>query len=336
MAITSADIARLAGVSRPAVSAVLNGHFNKVSLEKRERILAIARDLQYRPNRAALVLAKKSTHHIAIVTSPFISPIYSEMFSHISMMLAEQEYSCSILMPGSKAEETAVLQNLDSSGTDGIIAAYLFNDVHHVMESLRMPVLSMCPYAAQFELRVDLRKALALSVEHLTWHGHTAIALLTPSRKTTPLQLEGYLDAVCTPFILEATANPDFDAQLEALLHASHVTAFAATNDLLAARFRRYLHIRGIRVPDDVAIIGFDGASFVETFNSPLTTVKFPARALASRAVSLLLQKITDKSLAFLQPPELLPPSLHIGESCGCKPATPTNFEWSGQPLVLE
>jgi len=338
LSITSADIAKLAGVSRPAVSAVLNGHFNKVSLEKREKILAIARDLQYRPNRAALVLAKKNTHHIGIVSSPFISPIYSSMFSHISMRLAEAGYSCSVVLPGSKAEETAALRNLESTGADGVIGAYFFNDIHALTESFSMPILSMSPYPGQYELRVDLRQALRLSVRHLREHGHKNIALLTPGKSVTPLQVEGYLEAVGAgpSYFLEATANPAFGENLRKLLRNSKVTAFAATNDLLAARFRRYLHERGILVPGDAAVIGFDGNAFDETFLSPLTSVVFPACRLAERAVALLLEKIEKRSHEFIDVPEMIPTELYIGESCGCHPRKSEEFAWSGQPLILE
>lgn len=338
MGITSADIAKLAGVSRPAVSAVLNGHYNKVSLEKRERILAIAQDLRYRPNRAALVLARKETRHIGIVSSPFLSPIYSALFGHISLRLAEKGYSCSIVTPASRNDESTALKNLESSGADGIIGAYFFNDIREVLDSVSIPVLSMSPYPGQYELRVDLREALRLSVAHLSGHGHRRIALLTPGKAVTPLQVDGYLDAIGAgpAFFLEAVANPLFKEHLATLLEQSGVTAFAVTNDLLAARFRRFLQLGGIRVPDDVAVIGFDGNAFDDAFLSPLTSVVFPAGKIAERAVELLLEKIKNKSAAFLKKPELIAPHLHIGNSCGCAPKAPDLFEWSGQPLILE
>ncbi len=338
MGITSAEIAKLAGVSRPAVSAALNGHFKKISLEKREKILAIARDLQYRPNRAALFLARKPTRNIGIVSSPFISAIYSVLLTHISMLLSEAGYTGSIVLPGSKSEELEAFRNFESSGCDGIIGAYLLNDVHELRKSVGIPMLSMSPYPGQYELRVDLRMAMKLSVGHLKKHGHSRIALLVPEKSMSPLQVEGYLEAVGTgpSYFLEATANPHFKEDLYSLLKRSKVTAFAATGDLLAARFRRFLHENGIRVPQDAALVGFDGNAFDEAFLSPLTSVVFPAGKVAARAVDLLLGKIRNHSTEFLRKPELIVPKLYIGSSCGCTPAPVGKFSWSGQKLTLE
>ena len=124
MAITSKDIAKLAGVSRSAVSAVLNGHYNKVSLEKREKILAIAQDLRYRPNPAALILAKKKTRRIGIITSPFMSGIYSDLTSKIAFLLRERNYSSSLVTPLDAKQELEAVMDFESFGADGIIIAY--------------------------------------------------------------------------------------------------------------------------------------------------------------------------------------------------------------------
>ena len=97
MAITSKDIAKLAGVSRSAVSAVLNGHYNKVSLEKREKILAIAQDLRYRPNPAALILAKKKTKRriacllVAIIIAGSVFAYFDKVAMPLVKELAEAD-----------------------------------------------------------------------------------------------------------------------------------------------------------------------------------------------------------------------------------------------------
>ena len=337
MGITSADIARMAGVSRSAVSAVLNGHYGKVSLAKREKILTIARDLQYRPNRAALILAGRTTRHIGLVASPFLSPIYSVLLSHISFLLSEQGYSSSILTPASKTEELDALRFLESVGAAGIIGTCFFHDIHKIIGMTSVPVLSMSPYPGQYELRADLAEAMRIAVRHLADHGHREIAFLCPSRDTTPLQFSGYLDAVGRnePHVLEASSDSAFAKTLKRMLR-SGVTAFAATNDLLAARFRRFLLQTGCRIPEDVALTGFDGNAYDETFTPPLTSIRFPARRLAERAVARILDKIASHSCAFPEKPELVKPELLPGGTCGCPVKPVRSFRWDGQPLILE
>ncbi len=336
MGVKSADIAKLAGVSRSAVSAVLNGHYNKVSLANREKILSIARDLQYRPNPAALVLAKKTTRRIGLITSPFLSAIYSDLVSKISFQLHDLGYTCSVVLPTDSAHELEIIRHFEAFGTDGIIGAYFLNDLRNL--NCTIPVLSMSPYPKQYELRVDLKLASKLALEHLRGHGHRKIGLLCPRTEVVPLQLEGYLEALDTApaYCLEATRNPDFEKNLDKLLNREKVTAFLATNDLLAARFQHFLNARGIRIPEDVALVGFDGTAFTETLSCPLTTVVFPSAALAKRSVEMLMEKIEHNERSFRKKPEYIPPRLHLGASCGCRNDTPPEMFWDGQTLTLD
>ncbi len=336
MAITSSDIAKLAGVSRSAVSAVLNGHYNKVSLAKREKILSIAHDFHYRPNQAALILARKAVRKVGIITSPFMSGLYSDLVSKLVFLLKERRYSSSVVLPVDAADEMEAILDMDSSGVDGIIAAYALNDVHKF--NMRAPVVSMSPYPGQYELRVDLRHSFQLAVEHLKGHGHTEIGMLCPKLSVVPLQHKGYLDAIgnAHPHILEVTENKSFASELKQLVEKQNVRAWTVTNDLLAAKFMKFVIRQGWRVPEDVAIIGFDGAPLAEVTPCPLTTVVFPASAVASRAVEMLFEKIDGGDHSFRKPPELIPPELYIGESCGCPPHGRNTMVWEGQRISLD
>lgn len=336
MGITSNDIAKMAGVSRSAVSAVLNGHYNKVSLEKRERILAIAHDLRYRPNPAALSLARKDTRTIGLLASPFMSNIYSDLVSKISFILREKGYACSIILPADAEQELEAIRHFESLGVDGIIVAYLINDVRRLTHST--PLVSMSPHPGQYELRVDLKHASSLSVGHLREHGHEKVGLICPRLSVVPQQWEGYLASVgeAGAFRLEVTDNPRFGAEFRHLLEDEGVRAWTVTNDLLAARVMRYLISQGRRVPEDVALIGFDGASFAEVTPTPMTTVVFPSSEIAKDCVSMLLEKIEANDTSFREKPLLVKPRLHIGGSCGCPVERMSTVEWTGQPLTLD
>lgn len=326
----------MAGVSRSAVSAVMNGHYNKVSLEKREKILAIAHDLHYRPNPAALGLARKNTRTIGLLTSPFMSNIYSDMISKISFALREKDYVCSIILPTSAEEESEAIRHFESFGANGIIVAYAINNVRKLRN--KIPLVSMSPHLGQYELRVDLKCATAMAVEHLRGHGHQLVGMICPQLSVVPQQWDGYLATVGgkDAFRLETTANPQFNAQLKHLLQDIKVRAWVVTNDFLAARVMHYLLAQGYRVPQDVAIIGFDGSALGEVTPTPLTSVIFPAAKVATACVDMLLRKIEANDTSFCEPPLLINPTLHFGGSCGCPVTIPTTVCWAGQPLTFD
>ena len=336
MNITAKDIAKLAGVSRSAVSAVLNGHFNKVSLEKREKILAIAQDLRYRPNPAALGLAQKNTRAIGLLTSPFMSNIYSDLVSKISFLLREKQYHCSIVLPSDAEQELEAISHFESFGADGIIVACALNDIRRLQN--KIPLVSISPYAGQYETRVDLKLATSMAVDHLRWHNHQNVGMICPRLSVVPQQWEGYVEAVGkkSAFRIEVTDNPRFSAEFDHLFKDAGVRAWVVTNDLLAARVMRSLISRGIRVPEDAAIVGFDGAAFAEVTAPPLTTVVFPAAKIAESCVQILLDKIEKNDLSFREPPVLVKPKLHIGGSCGCPVIDPSTVHWSGQPITFD
>ncbi|HEX2950590.1 MAG TPA: LacI family DNA-binding transcriptional regulator, partial [Armatimonadota bacterium] len=310
--------------------------YQKVSLEKREKILAIAHDLHYRPNPAALSLARKETRTIGLLTSPFLSNIYSDLVSKISFVLREKNYNCSIQLPVNAEQEVEAIRHLESFGADGIIVAYAINDVRQLRSEV--PMVSMSPHPGQYEVRVDLKYATALAVDHLRSHGHQKIGMICPQLSVVPQQWDGYLDAVGAEnaFRLEVVSNPRFNAEFAYLLQEMHVRAWVVTNDFLAARVMHYVLAQGYRVPDDVALIGFDGAALAEITPTPLSTVVFPAAKVASACVDLLLKKIANQDMALCEPPCLITPELHLGGSCGCTPTPPTTVRWAGQPLTFD
>ncbi|OGV55248.1 MAG: hypothetical protein A2017_09480 [Lentisphaerae bacterium GWF2_44_16] len=336
MSITSKDIAKLAGVSRSAVSAVMNGHYNKVSLEKREKILAIAHDLRYRPNPAALGLAKKNTRTIGLITSPFISNIYSDLVSKISFILNEKKYSCSIILPTDTEQEMEAISRFESFGADGIIVAYALNDIRKLRN--KIPIVSMSPHPGQYEVRADLKSATATAVKHFREHKQRKIGFICPQLSVVPQQWEGYLEAVGKKqaYRLEVTGNPRLNEEFEHLLKDINVRAWVVTNDLLAARVMHYMIAQGYSIPENAAIIGFDGAALAEITPVPLSTMVFPASRLAEACVKILLDKIENNDIGFNETPLLVDPVLHIGRSCGCPVSAPATVQWAGQRLTFD
>ncbi len=339
MAITSKHIADLVGVSRSAVSAVLNGHYEKVSPEKREKILAMARDLRYRPNPAALGLAGRSTRLIGLLATPPLSAIYGEFLGKFSFQLKAAGYDSLLLLPANAAEEQEALQKFTDLRVDGLFILHAFSDVRRL--DCPLPAVSMSPYPDQFELRVDLLAGFELATRHLLEHGHRRIGFVCPELSVVPLQYAGYgralaaADLAAEGWPLEITTSPDAAQAALRLLRGKKLTAAVVTNDLLAARFIACLRAAGRRVPEDLAVIGFDGAAWGAELEVPLTTLVYPAAELAQAGLELLLEKIRSGRSEFLTEPRLIAPRLHLGGTCGCPVAPRAGLHWSGEPLLL-
>jgi DNA-binding LacI/PurR family transcriptional regulator len=109
------------------------------------------------------------------------------------------------------------------------------------------------------------------------------------------------------------------DSKIISLIRSGKIRAGLCSNDLVAGYLIQMLQFNGIRVPEDFAVIGFDGMSFSEFLKPNLTTVIQPLREIAIAAVKILLQKIEKKELKRTAHPKKLEPLLHVGESCGCK-----------------
>ncbi len=341
MAVTAKDIAQIVGVSRSAVSAVLNGHHDKVSPEKCKKILAVANDLRYRPNPTALSLAGKPTRTVGLIFSPHISAIYAELLERLVFCLKEHGYGYSLQMPTDAGEELGAIRDLADRGVDGIIISYAINDIKNL--ECNIPLVCLSPYPGQYEIRVDLRGGFELAVRHLLKHGHQRIGMVCPNRSSVPEQVAGYESAMAEAGIkakkswcLEVTSNPKLEANLDTLLNREKITAWVVTNDLLAARFMNHLTLLGRKVPDDAAIIGFDGNAWGCETVCPLTSLVFPAGAIAGSCVEILLKKIKNRDFTNISTPHLLKPKLHLGGSCGCTPRRSPSLYWTGQPLTLD
>lgn len=342
MAVTAKDIAEIVGVSRSAVSAVLNGRYNKVSLEKRNLILSVANDLRYRPNPVALSLAGKATRTIGVICSPRVAPIYAELLERLIFLLKAQSYFYYLAMPTDAADELNAVRDLTGRGVDGLLVIYAINDIDKL--NITVPSVCMSPYPGQYEIRVDLQGGFEFAARHLIEaHGHKKIAFLGPRCSSVPMQFAGYKQAlknigikVKKSWFLEATENPNFSKDLQHLLQEEKITAWLVSNDLLAARFMNHLSKLGLNIPDDAAMISFDGNAWCCETICPLTSLVFPASLIARRSVELLLHKIENKILPMSDKLHLLKPYLFLGGSCGCPPLKTDALYWTGQPLTLD
>jgi DNA-binding LacI/PurR family transcriptional regulator len=329
--ITMKEIARRVGVSRQAVSAVFNDSSNcRVSPATRERILAVARELNYVSNSAARSLKGAATKTIGIIGSLSDFGVIASLNTEITKMLLQRGYNllyneCDLRKHG----EIDGLLQLMARGVDGIIFIYNYDleKVRQVKQTVPYVFLGDSGRADQdSDLKVDMEYGGYLATRHLLEHGHRKVALMV----TLPQQREHLRCAGWRRAHQEAGITVDDDdvlvlrqygGQVDAMLaelKCREVTAVLAFNDYIGAKLIKVLTQHGIQVPQDIAVVGTDGRSFVDYVSPSLATILNPVRPRAEKAVKLLMERIERKELYSAPAGHLIKPRFYPGESCGC------------------
>ncbi|WP_260405926.1 LacI family DNA-binding transcriptional regulator [Microbacterium sp. G2-8] len=300
-----ADVASAAGVSHQTVSRVLNGHAH-VRAETRERVLTAIEELGYRRNQAARTLVTTQSATIGIVTTATTN------FGPASTVLAIEEsaraagYFVSLAALGSHDPEDTgrVLDQLMNQGVDGIIVLAPIVEVASLLDGVLLPVPIVVVAAREDApagtsvryVAVDQRAGAALAARHLAGLGHERVVHVAGPRNWYDAieRVRGFADVFADGRILDATgwdaqSGYDAGARLARDVVDGTVTAVFAANDYLALGIIRAFWERGIRVPDEVSIAGFDGIDGSGFLVPSLTTVRQSFAALGDAAVRGLL-----------------------------------------------
>jgi len=330
--ITAKRIGELAGCCQQAVSAVLSGRNpSKVSAEKREKILALARDLNYQPNRAALSLAGYSTKLIGVI--PHFYGLGSAMIMSLSAHLTALGYSplaAPVVLP---SRIRKISGDLVSCGAEGlIINESIGKDFLHSA----CPVPSVLISYSQYDVDYDWEDGGRQAAEHFIRHGHKKIAFLHNGRcYSTDLLLKGIRRSLHDydlpfreKFAIDLVHNPDSGDQILDLIRKDHVTALFIVSEMMAGRLYLFLKQNGIRVPDDVALICSQGSFYTEVIGTGLTSLIYPVSMICKTAVEILRDKIAACNPGRLKEPVLIKSGLHIGNSCGCRPESTDHLFW--------
>jgi DNA-binding LacI/PurR family transcriptional regulator len=320
-------VARLAGVSRKTVSRIFNNE-RYVSASVRERVLAAAEQLGYRPNHAARALASGRARAIGVVTLGTAGYGPAALLVSIERAVRDAGYAFRLAstLGGDSAGIAGAVELLLEQGVDGLLVAEPI-DEEPVRVQIDLPVLFLgtpvaFPGPRTLAAGVGSYELARAATEHLLDLGHPTVHHLAGPQQWYAARdrLAGWRDALAARDITPpAVVEGDWSASSgyrvgHRLASDSDVTAVFAAGDELAIGLIRALGETGRRVPDDVSVAGIDDNPVSAYITPPLTTVRQPFDAAARQGVELLVRTIESPDSA-MPPPATLPVELIVRSS---------------------
>jgi LacI family transcriptional regulator len=308
------DVAAKANVSIATVSRVLNQSNHKVRPATRERVLAVIRELDYRPNALARGLLTKRTMTIGLIIPDISNPYYADIVRGIQDVADENGYN--VLLQNTDRKPDRIIKSiylLREKIVDGVIfSGGIINgyETLSALKELRDRVVVIGRHEVNFPAAmVDNIGAAAEAVQHLIDLGHKRIAYIGGSEDSMTMidRFKGYESVLAQngyplteDLLMWGDLNPEsgLTAAKALLEKADRPTAILAGNDLMAFGVIFATRQMGLIVPDDVAVVGFDNVPLCAYFRPTLTTVDIPRYELGVGAVEMLINLISQNDFS--------------------------------------
>lgn len=311
---TMKDVARLAGVSTSTVSHVINKD-RFVSEAVTRKVDAAIKELNYAPSALARSLKIKQTRTIGMLITASTNPFYSELVRGVERSCFERGYS--LVLCNTEGNEQRMNRNLETlmqKRVDGLLL--LCTETHQpsreIMQrypSIPTVMMDWSPFDGETDLIQD-NSLLGgdLATQYLIDKGYSRIACITGPLDKTParLRLEGYREAMtraglAIPAGYEITGDFEFNGGFEAmqtlLSHKQRPEAVFVGNDAMAVGVYKALYQAGLRIPLDIAIIGYDDIELASYMTPPLTTIHQPKDELGELAVNVLIHRMAQPTI---------------------------------------
>lgn len=319
------DVAKHAGVSRALVSLVMNDS-PRVSEKSRQKVLASASELGYRRNQWARNLASGQTNTIGVMLNDLHNPYFTELAEGVAATATEAGMEV-LITSGWQREsgELVAIETLLNMRTDGIVlgaarfSSEVFEEVANQADTVA--VANFQRPDSMDTVCNDEAHGSRLVVEHLVSLGHARIAHIDGgSSPGAPERRRGFMTAMTDfglpPIVFDGEFNES--AGLSAAQNLMRLkeppTAIFAANDLSATGVLAHLRSAGVRVPEDVSVVGYDNTLLAGLGALSLTTVHQPRQQFGRRAAELLIERIDGRNAA---KHELIQPRLVVRSSSG-------------------
>lgn len=320
------DVARLAGVSKTTASDALQGR-GRVSNRTRERVSAAAESLRYRPHAGARDLTRRRSEVLGLLAGDFFDPFVAEFAGYFEQEASRHGLQVLLSTAGSDLHDlNRALANLIEHRVAAVVLVACGEDdeAYRSIAGL-IPVITLASSGPGTPIGVDDLTGALLAMGHLLELGHRRIAYLTGS--LLPIQVDrarfaGYRAALNRASIqwpeeyrckVTGRAGAENFQPIRTLLTSDQPpTAIFATSDVLALGVIAVAHELGIRVPEELSVVGFDDIQFASFPTVGLTTVRQPSAHLAFLAVEAVVQRLAGSAS---YSPTLIEPELVVRTS---------------------
>lgn len=317
MRTTLKDIAKKTGLSVATVSLALNKKEHRLSEKTIAVVRDAARELNYRPNQIAVGLITQRTKTIGLIVPDICNQFFAEIAKGAEAQC--QEYGYNVILCNTNDHPDKDLDYMDvllDRGVDGIIFAMSANmgagrvqRCRRLIEQSQTPVVLVDRAIDEFpvdSVLIDHELGGYLATRHLLELGHRSVGCITGpmSVQTAKQRFFGYIRALQEyqiPFYPDRIVEGDYHTlsgygQAGKLIE-KRVTALFACNDLMAYGAYKRISEMGLRIPEDMSIVGFDDTSLSDIIMIPLTTIRQPIYEMGGTAVTRLLKKIGEPEL---------------------------------------
>ncbi|MGO5052799.1 LacI family DNA-binding transcriptional regulator [Lachnospiraceae bacterium LCP25S3_G4] len=303
------EVAKLAGVSPATVSRVMNGTA-KVDEEKKQRVEQVIRETGFKPNEVARSLYKKSAHIIGVIVPNIENPFFNEMAKAIEEEAYRKGYRLTLCSSNNNIEKEK--NNIDLLGrmnADGIILLTNEEEIYEKIRDSKIPVVVLDREISNHNevacIQANNYEGGRMTIEYLLQCGCKHIVNMRGPQVVSSGRgrFRGYLD-VCKerglePMYVECSYDyEDGVEQTEKILELfPQVDGIIAANDMVAISAYKVLNKHGLRVPEDVQLIGFDNIKISQLMTPELTTIEQPIAEMGARATEILIDYIEGRKV---------------------------------------
>ena len=335
--VTTKDVAELAGVSRTTVSFVLNDVKGmRISEETRQRVLDAVRELDYHPDATARRMVSGQTNVIGFVLRQSPDQAFGDYFlpqvlNGLSQAARSLNYHTLFEVIPPEEHAGAYMQLIQERHVDGIVLSGPRSDDVELLnihaEGAKVVLLGQLPESNIPFVDVNNIGGAHMATRHLIDLGHRRIAMITnasPEYTASQDRINGYMNALKDSGIAydpslvrhgSFTQESGYNAMKELLSIKPLPSAAFVASDTVALGAMQAIRERGLRIPQDIALCGFDDIPITEFIDPPLTTVRLPAQGLGWGAANLLVRLIHEDDIQ--DPQVILETELIVRASCG-------------------
>ncbi|WP_336787251.1 LacI family DNA-binding transcriptional regulator [Paenibacillus sp. MMO-177] len=310
MKATIYDVAKEAGVSIATVSNAINGKGN-VSKKRREQIFKIMEQMNYQPNVNASALMGKKTYTLGLLIPDISNPFFSEIARAIEDQAHQLGYSVIMCSTDNKDERVErYIALLEQKNVDGILIGTGVDNLEILinLQARKIPIVMISREAASLEVDTVVADDYVgglMAAQHLAEMGHTRIAILSEQLKVSSARerIRGFKQGLQDrqiPFddrnlvICDYMVEEGRRGAGELLDREDRPTALFCCNDVLAIGAMQEARSLGIKVPEELSIVGFDDTILAAVVDPPLTTVAQPIASMAKQAFQLMISNLDE------------------------------------------